>query len=407
MAGRKPEPGISYYKMNCGHTMNKKVKLLFNEFGSDGYWIWQCIIDQAYSHKGYYFDCNDKEELELFATDVCKKQVSLVEEVIAGCLRRSLFDKRVSEMFGVLSSVMMQEVYLEATSERRRKGTEIELYEDLLLIKIPDNAVNISIVPWNNSILPRKNDNVPGSNATKKSIVEESKEEKSKVNSNGVVPPDAGRKKPDKKRKNEEPPEPHWEKLVEAWFNFNKEKFKVEPSFKDQDPRLLKKIVQELKKRAEKKNLEWSEPIAVERFKLFLEHAYKNPWLKEHFLLENLNKQFDVIIQPKPKLPPSFSLPPKQLSKIEKHINDRYYDLLENRLMPSWINTEDFEFLVSRGIQFNAYQQDIVKAVDAYVKEQKFPNQPGIVEPLAKCFAVIEFFKEQKSNGAETIFRLE
>ncbi len=195
--GRKAEPGISYYRMNCGHTTNKKVRLLFNEFGSDGYWIWQCILDEGYRIKGYYFDMNDHDAMSLFATDVCKKQVALVEEVVSGCLRRSLFDKRVAELFGVLTSVMMQEVYLDATYERRKKGTTIELIEDYLLLDIPPQArtsVNISIVPVTKTIPPGNNSIIPGNNPQRR--VEKSREEERGSARAGKPPPQTSHSPP-------------------------------------------------------------------------------------------------------------------------------------------------------------------------------------------------------------------
>jgi hypothetical protein len=176
---RRAEPGIAYYQMNCGHTTNKKIRLLFNEFDSNGYWIWQCILDHAYDSKGYYFDCSDKDALELFATDVCKKQVSLVNEVIQGCIRRGLFQKSVFDTFGMLTSVMMQETYIEATYERRRKGTEIRIFKELLLIEIPEETKNVFILPWNLEILPRNNQQIPPHNPqskVKESKVKESRE---------------------------------------------------------------------------------------------------------------------------------------------------------------------------------------------------------------------------------------
>lgn len=172
--GRKAEPGIKYYRMECNHIRNNKIRLLFNEFQETGYWIWQCILSTAYEGKGYYFDCNDKDALELFASEVCKKRVSQVEEVIRGCVRRSLFDKGVFDMSNVLTSAGMQEVYLDATAERRRKGTMIEMVPDYLLIPREQEDVkrwenvhfigeknivprNNEIVPWNKELNPQQN----------------------------------------------------------------------------------------------------------------------------------------------------------------------------------------------------------------------------------------------------------
>jgi hypothetical protein len=184
--GRKAEPGIKYYRMECNHIRNKKVRLLFNEFEGTGYWVWQCILSTAYENKGYYFDCNDKDALELFASEVCKKRVSQVNEIISGCIRRSLFDKGVYDAFGVLTSSEMQEVYLDATAERRRKGTIVEMVTDYLLLfpqqeesKRWENIQLLGdkiIVPRNNQISTRSNIENPRSNPQSK--VKESKEEK-------------------------------------------------------------------------------------------------------------------------------------------------------------------------------------------------------------------------------------
>lgn len=194
--GRKAEPGIKYYRMECNHIRNKKVRLLFNEFEATGYWIWQCILSTAYENKGYYFDCNDKEAMELFASEVCKKRVSQVEEIIAGCIRRSLFDKGVYDAFGVLTSPEMQEIYLDATAERRRKGTIVDIVSDYLVLtpgqeeaKRWENVQFIcekTIVPRNNSFNPWNKKEIPRNNPQSK--VKESKEEK-KDAENPLPPP--------------------------------------------------------------------------------------------------------------------------------------------------------------------------------------------------------------------------
>ena len=101
---RKVESGINYYPVQVNHTQNSKIRLLFNEFGADGYWVWKCLLDRIYEDKGYYMDLKNRDELELFATDVCRKKVFAVEEIIAGCVRRGLFDKTVADLFGKKSS---------------------------------------------------------------------------------------------------------------------------------------------------------------------------------------------------------------------------------------------------------------------------------------------------------------
>jgi hypothetical protein len=161
--GRKTEPGISYYPMKANHLTNDKLRLLYNEFRADGYWIWSCLVARIYEDRGYYMDVEDEDKLELFATDVCKMQVSLVKEVINGCVRRGLFDKSVFDAFKILTSDRIQLNYIEATSERRRKGTEITIIDEIMLVEMDEAWKNLivtginDILPWKKEIIPRKN----------------------------------------------------------------------------------------------------------------------------------------------------------------------------------------------------------------------------------------------------------
>jgi hypothetical protein len=108
--------------------------------------------------------------------------------------------------------------------------------------------------------------------------------------------PGAGKKQNGKKEKKQELPEPHWEELVKVWFDFNVEKFGGKPSFEKDDPRILKRIIGRLKKRAADKQVEWTRDTSILRWKSFLTKSYEEKWLSTHFLLSNLENQFDTII---------------------------------------------------------------------------------------------------------------
>jgi hypothetical protein len=87
----------------------------------------------------------------------------------------------------------------------------------------------------------------------------------------------------------------HWKPLVETWFDFNRKKFGDEPSFTKRDGSDLKKILQRLERRAEAKNCEWTQEEAIRWFQKFLDDCFADGWLCAHFLLSNLNNQFDKI----------------------------------------------------------------------------------------------------------------
>ena len=89
--------------------------------------------------------------------------------------------------------------------------------------------------------------------------------------------------------------EPYFKEAVSLWFDFYKSKFIIEPTFNTSEPRDLKLILESLRKRAEKKYVIWSLEEMNKRLIYFLNFAYSDNWLREHFTLRILNSQKDCI----------------------------------------------------------------------------------------------------------------
>lgn len=96
-----------------------------------------------------------------------------------------------------------------------------------------------------------------------------------------------------KKQKKE--PIPFWNELVQVYFTFCRDKFNEPPSFDGSAPRDMKTIIASLKKRCEEKGIEWSLLEATVRWGKFLDFAFQDKWLKENFMLSNINRQKDKI----------------------------------------------------------------------------------------------------------------
>lgn len=90
-------------------------------------------------------------------------------------------------------------------------------------------------------------------------------------------------------------PEPFFQDIVSDWFHYCRDKFDEEPSFTGSSPKDLKLILVSLRERADKSEVEWSLLIARHRFKMFLDFAWQQKWLREHWLLSNINRQKDTI----------------------------------------------------------------------------------------------------------------
>jgi hypothetical protein len=87
-----------------------------------------------------------------------------------------------------------------------------------------------------------------------------------------------------------------WQAHVDVWFKFYESKKKEPPTFSGPSQKSLKAIVKNLKKRSTDKGRPWDEKTGPETLQMFLEYAYNLNWIKDNFLLTNLERQFDKII---------------------------------------------------------------------------------------------------------------
>lgn len=98
-----------------------------------------------------------------------------------------------------------------------------------------------------------------------------------------------------KAKKEKKPAELYWNEFIEVYFAYTKEKFTEPPTFDGSSPRDLKSVIQALRKRAEDKGIEWTKETALFRFRTFLDYAYSEWWLREHWMLSNINRSKDPI----------------------------------------------------------------------------------------------------------------
>lgn len=152
---RKSEVGIEYFPMNSDIIHNPKIKLVVAEFG--GKTTWAVLIPlycKIYREKGYWMDWHDEDSKLLFAQDECKIELSVIEEVVKGCIRRSLFNKRVFDTFGILTSDRIQENYIVA----KTRAFNVILYEEFLLIEqtVYKSHKYVTVMPITATLIAKK-----------------------------------------------------------------------------------------------------------------------------------------------------------------------------------------------------------------------------------------------------------
>lgn len=128
---RPLKSGVDYWGFDCGFFDDKKVKLIRSEFGIKGEYIAIRLINYTYKENGYYKKW-DEEDCLLMSSELGGVDGGItpefIGEVVKGCVRRSLFDERVYNVFGVLTSPGIQRRFVRMVANNREKITIIEEY---------------------------------------------------------------------------------------------------------------------------------------------------------------------------------------------------------------------------------------------------------------------------------------
>ena len=187
---RPTKPGLDYYPMDVGFLRDKKIRLLWSEFGASSVIFVLYVLGKAYEGDGYFLTW-DKDEC-LLAADALQKPPTYIKEVLQGCLSRSIFDKWVFQTFNVLTSAGIQRRYIRGCEKRG----EIAIFSEYWLLNINSKKdvpasirakiAFLNVTGGSNTVIsPGNPDKSPGNPQSK---VKESKVKESKV----ITPPDGG-----------------------------------------------------------------------------------------------------------------------------------------------------------------------------------------------------------------------
>ena len=109
---RPTKLGLDYFPHDTHTDEDTAMQLLEAEFGLDGYAVYFKLLESIYA-QGYAKQWGEDECL-LFAKKMGAVTVPKLSEIIKGCIRRSLFDEGVYNLFQILTSKAIQMRWLEA-----------------------------------------------------------------------------------------------------------------------------------------------------------------------------------------------------------------------------------------------------------------------------------------------------
>ena len=188
---RPTKTGLDYYPMDVGFLRDKKVRLLRSEFGASSVLFVLYVLGKVYEGDGYFLAW-DKDEL-LLAADELRETPAYISEVLQGCLKRSIFDERVFQVFSVLTSAGIQRRYLRGCEKR----DGIAIFNEYWLLNISSKSdvpasiraklALVSLTGGNNDVnSPGNSETSPGNPQSK---VKESKGKESRVKGGAPTAP--------------------------------------------------------------------------------------------------------------------------------------------------------------------------------------------------------------------------
>jgi hypothetical protein len=299
---REQRKDVDYFPHECIH--GRKMNIIESKYGNDGYATWFKLLEQLGKANNHYIDISDEMNL-MFLTSTFRIDEEKTLQILNDLARLEAIDRFLYENHKIIWS----EKFCNSIEDAYRKRKSVIFkYSDILNEISKKNGQSTGSLTSKHTNLPEV---IP---KEEKSKEEKSKEEKSKEEfadesagnvSDEIQQPNSSEKKRKKVAPKKETETMHWKALVDTWFKFYQSKFNIDPTFNAAQGKLLKSIIQQFEKLTEAKDksesleFDWNEDRAIRVFVKFLENAWSDKWLQEHFLLKNLLSNFDTIISKK------------------------------------------------------------------------------------------------------------
>lgn len=134
--------GLSYYQAETDRFQDIKIKRLKKKYGCEGYAVYQYIQNEIYRVEGCYIRFTDDQLFDV--SEYWGIEEERVEKIIEYCMEVELFDAITWHTNHILTSVDIQQRYLEIC---RRAKKKIVLPEGIRLVEIQDAPSGMDSVP--------------------------------------------------------------------------------------------------------------------------------------------------------------------------------------------------------------------------------------------------------------------
>ena len=127
---RPNKGGLDYFPFDVDFATNAKVEAIMGEFGAKGVLLMIYLLSAVYQ-KGYYLQWNKLQQMQL-VNRVSGSSPDMINQIVNRLIAYGTFDEELFNSAKVLTSLRIQNTYLDATKRRKQpKPTEYWINVDI------------------------------------------------------------------------------------------------------------------------------------------------------------------------------------------------------------------------------------------------------------------------------------
>lgn len=294
---RPERNSVDYFPFYCEE--GNKMFYLEETYGNDGFATFVKLLRELAKTEYHYLNLS-KPSTMMYLSAKCKVQKTVLEAIINDLVDLGKFD---AVLWKENNIVWCQDFIESVQDAYKKRNNNCITFEGLLTLLDSLGIRKLQKHPTTVPVNTQRKEKKRKVKEIKENIADESADDFLENTEETIL------KNEEQKRKKVAPKKEsdveHWKSIVDAWFKFYKSKFIIDPTFNAAQGKFLKSIIEQFKNLAiakdKNENVEfhWEEDRAIRTFLKFLENAWQDKWLQDHFLLKNLHSNFDSIISKK------------------------------------------------------------------------------------------------------------
>lgn len=180
--GRAKKQGMDYFPVDVNLMESTAIKVLTARFGAEGFYLYMFLMCRIHLG-GYYIEVSE-DFISCAAVDTRIKEKTVADMIELMCTK-GLFDAGLYEKYGILTSLEIQETYLDVKCKR---GRGVEVFKEYWLLNketTPENLTMISVfLSETKDDLSQTNEDLLQTNAdmSQKKCINKTKENKTEQN---------------------------------------------------------------------------------------------------------------------------------------------------------------------------------------------------------------------------------